>query len=247
VALYDFIWRDLCDWYIEAVKPTLASDARQRQTLAACLDAALRLLHPVMPYITERLWEGLNEACPRREQTGLAIPPSPTLMTAAWPKASGLSDEQAEKDFDALQQAVSLVRELRVTNKLSPRERRRGSVRAPQAVSSVLLAQREALVSLAALELTGAGPEEPRPQGAAAAARAGVDVYLHDLFDAQAERERLTRRLAELEKHEASLAGRLANKAYTDRAPAHLVQQSRDQLQQAQREIEALRSSLASL
>ena len=247
VALYDFIWRDLCDWYIEAVKPTLASDAGQRRTLAACLDAALRLLHPVMPYITERLWEGLNESCPRRELSGLAIPASPMLMTAAWPRAQGLRDEQAERDFASLQEAVSLIRELRVTNKVSPRERRRGSVRAPEAVSRVLLAQRGALLSLAALELTGAGPEEPRPEGAAAAARAGVEAYIHDLFDADAERERITRRLTELEKHEASLNGRLANKAYADRAPAHLVQQTRDQLKQAQQEIEALRASLAAL
>ena len=63
-GLYDFFWRDLCDWYLEAIKPTVRENAAQRRTLAACIDATLRLLHPVMPFITERLWESVNEAVP---------------------------------------------------------------------------------------------------------------------------------------------------------------------------------------
>ncbi|MEX0744016.1 MAG: valine--tRNA ligase, partial [Phycisphaeraceae bacterium] len=86
--LYDFFWRDLCDWYIEAVKPTVAGNPRQRQVLAACLDASLRLLHPVMPFITERLWEHLNATVPERGLEGVTLPASELLVQAAWPKVS---------------------------------------------------------------------------------------------------------------------------------------------------------------
>ncbi|WP_301181071.1 valine--tRNA ligase, partial [Thalassolituus sp. UBA3500] len=85
-SLYSFTWHDLCDWYIEAVKPTVREDAAQRQVLASCIDATLRLLHPAMPFVTERLWERLNQIAPERGVVGLEIPCDALLVNSAWPK-----------------------------------------------------------------------------------------------------------------------------------------------------------------
>src|SRR6185436_6780208 len=97
-SCYDFFWRDLCDWYIEAIKPAMKDAVRAPQTatiLAAALDAALRLLHPLTPFITEVLWWRLNEIRPDRSLPGkLNAGNSPFLIKASWPRAeSNLIDD----------------------------------------------------------------------------------------------------------------------------------------------------------
>ncbi|MGB0767222.1 MAG: REP-associated tyrosine transposase, partial [Phycisphaeraceae bacterium] len=115
-TLYDFVWRDLCDWYIEIVKRSLAENATQQRVLVTCLDASLRLLHPVMPFVTERLWEALNERVPVgwRGVPGLDLPSSEMLIRAAWPKAdSALEDASAVEHFEKLRTIMEAVRNAR--------------------------------------------------------------------------------------------------------------------------------------
>ena len=140
-TLYDFIWRDFCDWYIEIIKPTVANDPSQQRVLVTVIDASLRLLHPVMPFITEKLWERLNAVSPQRgsltapgvcelslphEQGGL-------LIRAAWP-AARLDEEgaaKAEARFEAARQIVAALREVRATYKVPPRQKLACSIKTP--------------------------------------------------------------------------------------------------------------------
>jgi len=120
-ALYDFFWSDLCDWYLEAVKPRLASEAERptaQRVLAFVLDRALRLVHPFVPFITEAAWEGLNATMPDRSLPGMAeATPSERLIAAAWPAQTGAlaedSFEVAEAFFRHVQRIVTAARDIR--------------------------------------------------------------------------------------------------------------------------------------
>src|SRR5207244_1535329 len=115
---FDFVWKELADWYVEAVKPRLAGDpAASRATahavLAYCCDAALRLLHPVVPFISEELWQKL----PGRAAGDL-------LAVAAWPVVrAGLVDARAEQEFALVQQAIAAIRNIRAEYRVSPKAR----------------------------------------------------------------------------------------------------------------------------
>lgn len=247
-GLYDFIWRDLCDWYIEAIKPTASENPVQRRVLALCLDASLRLLHPVMPFITEKLWGKLNEVAPVREISGVTLTPSDLLITAAWPLvAPELIDAGAEAEFALVQEVISTIRQVRTTYKVPPKQKVLISAKAPAAIASRLLPQKDLIETLANVTCGEIGPKVEKPADAAAAMVAGTEHYLHGLVQADAEKARLTKRLEEVTKSVAALQGRLANKSYADRAPANLVQQTRDQLAAAEKEAEALRVQVAAL
>jgi valyl-tRNA synthetase len=240
--LYHFIWGDVCDWYIEAVKPTVETSAGQQRVLASVLDVSLRLLHPSMPFITERLWEALNDACPERGVERLQLSPNELLVKAAWPCASeSLRDPEAEAAFERVRELVTAIRELRTQCQVSPKQTVEVSVKTEQPVEASLI---EALANAKLVEV---GAAMVRPADAAAAVRPMGEIYLHYAVDPDAERQRLAKRLAELDKSIAAFRGRLANKGYTDKAPAHLVQQTRDQLAQAEAEHEQLSDQLAAL
>ncbi|MFA9479294.1 valine--tRNA ligase [Phycisphaerales bacterium AB-hyl4] len=247
-TLYDFFWRDLCDWYIEAVKPTVAENALQRQVLATCLDASLRLLHPVMPFITERLWEHLNATVAERGVAGVTLPSSELLAQAAWPKVSrDCIDESAEKTFGLVQQVVSAVRQVRTQHTVPPRQTVELSAAAPPAIAQRLLELKGLIEVLANAHCREVGPRVDRPADAAAAVTGDIEIYLHGLIDVETERPRLEKRAAELEKQIKTLRGRLSNASYVEKAPAKLVDQSREQLAAAEREAEAVQEQLAAL
>ena len=247
-GLYNFFWRDLCDWYIEAIKPTVAGDAVQRRVMAVCLDASLRLLHPVMPFITEKLWERLNSVAPIREVSGVSLHPAALLIHAPWPKvADGLIDEQTESAFGLVQQVVGALRQVRTTHQVPPKQTVTFSAQASSAIAQQILDHQGLIETLANVQVGEVGPHIEKPDDAAATLAGGVALYLHGLVDAETERDRLTKKIDEVTKNIAALSGRLSNKKYVDKAPQHLVQQSRDQLASAQKEAGALQEQLAAL
>ena len=242
-GLYDFIWRDLCDWYIEAVKPTVRTDARQRHVLATALDVALRLLHPVMPYITERLWDKLNEVAPERGVAGITLPGSRLLAMARWPTidASHL-DAEAVADFEQVRNIVAAIRKVRTTYKVPPRQALDASIatKASQIVRHADLVK--ALAGLSQFHLADGADDD-----AVATTVGDVTIHLHGLVDRDEERRRLSKHLEEIEKDVRTLAGRLNNRGYVDKAPSHLVEQTREQLAAAEKESEGLRAQLRAL
>ncbi|MEM6561545.1 MAG: class I tRNA ligase family protein, partial [Planctomycetota bacterium] len=233
-AIYDFVWRDYCDWYIEAAKPALrdaATAATTRAVLATCLDAALRLLSPITPFVTERLWWALNDVAPQRGIAGMFdLPPSERCMLAAWPAENAEAiDEKAEATVTTLQELATAIRTVRNENNADPRKRY--PVTIANAPASVV--DNAAVLELWATCTVSFGNP---PTDAAKTTAAGCEVYVDGVVDKAAG----AKRQAELAKKIKAMQGRLANKGYTDKAPAHLVQQTRDELAAAEAELAAL-------
>ena len=237
--LYDFFWRDLCDWYIEAVKPTAQDSADQQYVLATCLGAALKLMHPMMPFVTEKLWQHLSKVT-GQDQT--------ILCKAPWPTAESLViDQQAEQTFEVVQQITSAIRKVRTQQQVPPKQQVTFSANADASTADIIKAHADLIGVMANVTLDTAGPDVQPPDDAAAAVLGNTRLYLHGLIDADAERTRLTKHLDELNKSIKTLQGRLSNENYTKKAPDHLVQQTRDDLAQKQGEFESLETQIAAL
>ncbi|MEM6506461.1 MAG: class I tRNA ligase family protein [Planctomycetota bacterium] len=249
-ALYDFVWRDLCDWYIEIVKRSLSETPNQQRVLVTCLDASLRLMHPVMPFITERLWQALNEQVPTewRGVTGLELEPSEMLIKADWPKAGGtLIDASAEEQFEKLRSIVEAVRNARSAYKIPPRQQVQATTKAPGPMSQLIFETRYLTGPLTNCKGCGVGPHIDRPAGSAAVLLGDVTVYLHDVVDVETEKARLEKLLADKQKQVKTFEGRLSNKKYVDNAPAHLVQETKNQHVAAVKELEQVQQQLDEL
>ena len=246
-ACYDFFWRDFCDWYVEAAKPAMRDPARSAATarvLATCLDAALRLMHPMVPFVTERLWWALNEAAPSRGLPGLDLPPSERCIKAKWPEtaaAASLIDEAAEATVTRLQEIIAAVRVVRNEHKVDPKKRVPVSIACGPDVRAEIEASREFIETLAECELKAVGEVSP-PADAAKTAAAGCEIYVEGVVDRAAEAQRMEKLRADLTKQIAAMKGRLGNAGYTEKAPPHLVQQTRDQLAAAEAELASLKN-----
>jgi len=247
-ALYDLLWRDFCDWYLEAVKPTIREDANQRAVLRLTLDAILRLLHPVAPFITEAIHERLREI-PMRGIDGFAFASTKseaTLCQSGWPAPeAGLRDEPAEEAFGRIQALVTSIREVRASNQVPPK--RRITLHASEALAADVGRWSPLVETLAGLEAV----TSDAPEGAAAAFTFESSEHklsnLADAVDAGVERDRLTKQLADLDKAIGGLEGRLNNPGYVDKAPAHLVDQTRAELAAKLADRDAVRQAIEEL
>ncbi len=237
--LYDFLWGDLADWYIEAAKPRLngtdASDAATvRQTLAYTLERSLRLLHPFMPFITEAVWQRLPHG-------------GDALIVAPWPTA-GDTDAEAETAFGLLIEVVRAIRTARAAAGVEP-ARQIGATIAAGRYTDALNDQRDILCRLARVgdaQLTISATADA-PAQATALIVDEATVYLTGMVDVAVERERLTKELAEAEGQITRTAAQLANEGFTGRAKPEVVQAARDRLVAAEERAARLRARLAAL
>lgn len=245
--VYDLLWRDFCDWFLEGIKPTVRGSATQRSTLRASLGCILRVLHPICPFVTEAIHERLRQTR-ADECAGVELPDSELLCVAAWPRVdASLRDEAVEARFERLRALVNAVREARSAQGVPPK--RRIALHVP-AGSELAGEVREA----GGLVETLAGLSRVTTEEASGASSVltfdAMELRLselHDAVDSGAERARLGARVEELEKSIRALEGRLANPGYTEKAPAHLVQQTRDQLAAARAERDAAASAMGGL
>lgn len=246
-TLYQLLWWDFCDWYLEAIKPTIDSSGSQRAVLRATLDTILRLLHPVVPFITEALHEQLK-AIPAADVRGVTLTPSDLLCTAAWPKLDGsLIDEQAEQQFEQVRELVNAIRNVRSEHQVPPK--RKITLHVSAQAAKAIAAAPGLVETLANVESISSS--RPETGAAAVAFRAmGEEMFLTNLadaIDAGAEKDRLGKQLEQLRKSEGALAGRLNNPGYVDKAPAKLVEESKAQLAKIQAEIAAIEAKLKGL
>jgi valyl-tRNA synthetase len=243
---YDFFWRDFCDWYVEASKPALKDEKRAAQTanvLAAMLDGALRLLHPIIPFITETIWWRLNEVRPQRGLPGLIdCPPSERLIKAAWPKGGPIDHEGAEHVFPRLQNVISAIRNLRNEHKVDQKRIVSVHIAPPEELAvRITNENRELIEVLATCTIKTVQSNLAPPAGAIRATVNGAcDVFIEGLVDEQADKQRLAKRREELTRQIAALQGRLSNESYLAKAPPQLVQQTKDQLAEAEAELKKL-------
>jgi valyl-tRNA synthetase len=220
-AIYQFLWHDYCDWYIEWSKLALyrsedpAVRARTQVTLVAVLEETLRLLHPFMPFLTEEIWQRL----PR----GRTAPPS--IMVARYPRARRRLDPAAETGVAPVMAVVTAVRNLRSEMRLPPARVLPVTVRpASEAAAGALRAEAATIAALARAEVR-IDPAAARPPRAALKVLEGCEVYvpLEGLVDVAAERIRLARELQRAEEELARLEARLAREDFRQRAPAEVV------------------------
>ena len=241
---FDFAWKELADWYVEAVKPRLLSRdpnaAVAQAVLAYSFDVVLRLLHPIVPFITEELWQKL----PGRKADEL-------LAVAEWPKerAQLLEDRQAWNEFMLIQEAVSAIRNIRAEYRVSPKtlvdavvvtktEEARGGFES----------ERDTIVRLAQLRnLSFDG--QTRGPGAHAVLADGSDVFvaLEGEIDVQRECRRLSSELTRLDQQLAGLAAKLTNQNFVARAPAEVVAKEREKERAWRDQRQALADKLKSL
>ena len=209
-----------------------------------------------MPFITERLWEQLQSTskteghCP---VPGLMLPTEVELLAVTrWPVAmDSLRDEETAAEFELMQRLVGAIREVRASHQISPRQKLAVSAKASPEVCQQLLALRPLVEQLAAMEGGELGPNIDRPDNAAAATVTHgshtIELYILDVVDADAERDRLTRQRDDLMKGVKTMRGRLSNEGYVSKAPEKLVRETRDQLAAAEAELARVETELAAL
>ena len=225
--LYHFFWGDLCDWYIELAKPALAGDAarpRVAEVLLTVLERALRLLHPVMPFLTEELWQRL----PGHE----AIHPE-TICLAPYPEPEPeWIAPEAEARMEALIAVVTRARALRLDLGLKPKERARLLLEGGDPETLAFLAGEAALIGslaqLSAVEAGTAGPEALRDQAGGVA----IAVVAEARAATPAELGRLAAELEKVEQELARAQARLADPSFLAKAPPHVVEGNRRRVEE---------------
>lgn len=235
----EFIWNELCDWYIEAskVRKSESESAATAQVLAYTLERSLRLMHPFMPFITEALWQQLPHA-------------GESIMVAAWPEA-GERDTISEQAFDSLTGLVTAIRNVRVEAGVEPARWIAADVY-PGLLAAEFESTRRELGFLARIAddqlriHTGAAVNEPNTLSA----RSGdvvASLPLADMVDLQAEKSRLEKELVEAEDEKGRAEKQLANKGFVDRAPESVVQVQRDRLIRSEEQIASIRERITAL
>ncbi|PKL94953.1 MAG: valine--tRNA ligase [Gammaproteobacteria bacterium HGW-Gammaproteobacteria-8] len=245
-ALYDFVWHEFCDWYLELSKPAMADDAdpaqrdATRRTLAEVLDAILRLLHPFIPFVTEEIWQQLK--------TPLAIDDD-FLARAAWPVV-GARDPAAEADVEWLKGVILAVRSARTELQLAPGKQMLLLVQGADPADRERLQRFDALIRrLARLESIRNVADEHDPAECAVqiAGHMRLLIPLAGLVDPAEERARLQklldRELAGLEQAER----KLANQRFVANAPAEVVDKERSRLAEHRRKAEEISAQIQRL
>jgi valyl-tRNA synthetase len=230
--IYDFFWGEFCDWYLELIKPRLASeDNSEVQTacrnLVRLFEAALRLLHPVMPFITEEIWQAVHD--------GKA--PLKSIALAAYPAADEKQiDLAAETDMAVLQDLIVSVRNLRAELKIEPKLRVPIEVYAHgNGTRELIEGNHGAVERLATVEkVTFVEASLAKQAGARSTARFDVHVAYERKIDLGAERRRLEKELEPVEKEIASAEKQLGNDEFLSKAPAQVVEARRKRLQELQ-------------
>jgi len=221
--IYDFFWGEFCDWYIELIKPRLLDGADRQSARIACanllgvFEAALRLLHPVMPFITEEIWHAIYDE----------NPPAKSIALAAYPQADDRQlDLAAETDMAILQDLIVSVRNSRAELKVEPKTRVPVQVFALEPEIRRLIEQNQGSVErLASVEkIEFVEHSLARLSGARHTARFDVHVIYERKIDVAAERERLKKELEQIEKEIANGQRQLSNEQFLAKAPAKVVE-----------------------
>ncbi|MBW2617738.1 MAG: valine--tRNA ligase, partial [Deltaproteobacteria bacterium] len=241
-TLYQFVWHELCDWYIELSKPALngskgpTAQKATRATLLAVLKATLKLLHPLIPFVTEEIWLKLPGV-------------EGTIMRSDYPRPDpSLTDPQAEAEMKIIQEAIVGIRNIRGEFNLPP----------TRPVSTVIFAPDEATVrlmedhsqdikNLAWAEAVRVSLPGPKPTQAAAAVAGPLDVFvpLAGLIDLAEEKKRLQKELAKVAQELAKVEAKLTNPNFKAKAPAEIVAKEEAKGKELAAKQEKLAASLA--
>ncbi len=242
-TIFDFFWKDLCDWYIEAAKVRLQSEdaaarTRAQEVLAYTLETTLRLLHPLCPFITEEIWQRL----PHQGET---------IMLAPWPAPfASVRDTEALAQFQQVLDVVHAVREIRGEMKVDAKKVVSAILAVPdKATLELLMSQRDLLESFAKMTVSAIAIDIAKPEGAASAVAGAIQVYLPlaDLLDLDVERRRLAKEIERLRGLLGALEAKLSNEAFVQRAPVAVVETEKKKIVDYRDSIEKLSQNLQGL
>ena len=240
--VYEFLWGEYCDWYIEMAKPRLYNKEETEQRAVAqyvlweVLEGTMRLLHPFMPFITEEIWQHLPHE-------------GRSIMRASWPVVqAGRSDAAAEGQMNLIMEAVKGIRNMRAEMNVPPGRRSEVILQAgSEEVRSVLQKNEGYFRQLAAAEpvtLPAIGAE--KPENAMATVVAGLEVYLplKGLIDVEKETARLSKEREALTKELARITSKLGNEGFMAKAPAAVVEKERAKAQECEEKLGAIRERM---
>ena len=241
-TLYDFAWDEFCSFYVEITKERLADDATRATAqcmLAHGLDTLLRLLHPIMPFVTESIWGYLRDAAPKR-----GITPADAgrfVMTADWPTHHAKHhDAEIEQQFAEFQQVVVAIRQIRNSQNINPKERLPIAIRASESATDRLRPMSAAIERLAGSSVQTISPDAKpfEVDGPSSLPSIDMDVHvdLEKFIDVDAELGRLGKLLDNLVKQITGKQNKLANESFVSRAPAEIVQKERESLEDLRRQ-----------
>jgi valyl-tRNA synthetase len=221
--IYDFFWGEFCDWYIELIKPRLMESASPETAKLACanlagvFEASLRLLHPVMPFITEEIWQAMYDGQPPLKSIALAAYPAPDESQI---------DLAAETEMAVLQDLIVSVRNLRAELKVEPKVKVPIELFAQESAIRTMIEQnRTAVERLAGVEsMKFVADSLANRTGARGTARFDVHVIYERKIDVAAERERLNKELEKIEKEMANGQRQLSNEQFLAKAPEKVVE-----------------------
>jgi valyl-tRNA synthetase len=242
--LYEFIWNEYCDWYIELTKKRLYMKENQseRQTaqriLFEVLEGTMRLLHPFMPFLTEEIWQHLPVK-------------GKTIMLSSWPKVEGYRNEQVEKDMNILMDIIRAVRNIRAEMGVAPGRRADILLVAPEKdMLAVLQSGLADIRQLAVAEaITILQQMENKPPQSASAVLTGVTVYipLKGLLDLDKEVAKVRKEIENTIKEQKRLEDKLGNPGFTSKAPEEVVQKEREKLDDIMARMRSLKLRLSDL
>lgn len=243
-AIYDFIWSEVCDWYIEIAKPRLynkeaaAERATAQHVLATVLVSAMKLLHPYMPFITEEIYQCLPHE-------------AESIMISKWPVADeNLIDPEAERGMNAIMDSIKAIRNMRAEVNANPGKKIPAIMLISEDLREVV-AHNDSYIKLLGgidnLELRPLNGE--KPENAMAAVVTGIEVYLPlaGLIDVEKETQRLSKELAAMEKDLQRAGGKLNNAGFLAKAPEDVIAKERAKYEELSGKIEAVKKRMAYL
>jgi valyl-tRNA synthetase len=251
-ALYKFFWNDLCDWYLEWAKPRMQDEKQKpivQNILAFSLDQTLRLMHPFVPFITEGIFAKLNQIVSDRKLKGLAeLKPAAAIVVAEWPKnLESFIDPTVELQIELIQSTIRVIRDIRNKYTVAPSQKLKATANTAQATADILNDNIPLICSLAGLSEFACGTDIKKPDTAAAAIVDDVQVYVHDLIDIEAERNRLLKQKEQIENFIKPMEAKLANENFVTRAKPEVVNASREKLADLQEQLRTIQRHLSEL
>jgi valyl-tRNA synthetase len=253
--LYKFFWNDFCDCYLEGIKPRMR-DGQQRpiaqNVLAFVLDQTLRLLHPFVPFITEGVFQKLNEIAPVRKLKGITeAVSSDALVIAEWPKdLNFLIDEKVEEQKSSLSQPIVRgIRDYRKKTNIPDSTLLSTSVRTSGKYSSWIEEDSEWISCLANIkEISAVGPNiKKQEKDAVIVIDEATEVYIHNVRDPQVERSRLEKQKNEADNAKKSVEAKLANENFVAKAKPAVVKQAREKLAELTEQLKQIEKHLREL
>ncbi|NLL47611.1 MAG: valine--tRNA ligase [Firmicutes bacterium] len=238
-VLYEFLWNELCDWYIELIKPRLygkkGEDSRYvaQYVLWYVLKGTLELLHPYMPFITEEIWQNLPHD-------------GETIMLADWPAPEGLASPGSEKTMQTMMAIITEIRTLRSEKNVPPGRKITAICQASDEMQAMLADASDDIQNLAGLETLTLQAVGEKPVKALSAVVEGVNIFLPlaDLVDMEAEMTRIKKELEETERELKRAQSKLENEGFISKAPPQVVEKEREKVESYRATAERLQSLL---